>query len=542
MNTGTRSRAAEPSGVAVRSAGIYSEPCREGTIAPEAPHTEGRALRGMAVLAATILASAMAFIDGTVVNVALPLIGEDLGASTQALQWVVEAYALFLAALLIPGGALGDYFGRRRIFLNGVVLFTLASLWCALAPTPAALVTARALQGLGAALLVPGSLALIGAHFPPETRGRAIGTWSAASALTMAAGPVLGGWLAETQGWRTIFLLNLPLSMAVIAIALLGIPESRGERKPGALDWPGAAFATLALAALVFALIEAPHLGLFDPQVLASGGAGVLFTGLFLRRQARASRPMVPPGLFESRTFTGANLLTFAVYAALGGGLFFLPLRLIEVHGYSATGAAAAFLPFVAIMALFSRAAGALADKVGARPPLVIGPLIAAAGYGVLMLPGAGAHGYWTGVMPGIAVLGVGMTLTVAPLTATVMGAAPDRLTGTASGINNAVSRTAALLAIAGLGLVFVTVSDASLAARLAGFPAEAQGLPHVFGRVQVPAPLESPWGAPLRAAGHAAFVDGYRAVMGAAALLSALGAGFAAALIARGRFSDHSK
>ena len=533
---------AAPKRLPVRAAGIYSDPCREAALAVGAPHAERSRFGDVAVLAAAILASAMAFIDGTVVNVALPLIGQDLGASTQALQWVVEAYALFLAALLLPGGALGDHFGRRRIFLNGVLVFTVASLWCALAPDAGSLITARALQGVGAALLVPGSLALISAHFPPEARGRAIGTWSAASALTMAAGPVLGGWLAETQGWRMIFLINLPLGALVVTIALLGIRESRGKGEPGALDWPGALFATGGLAALVFALIEAPRLGIWDGRVLLAAGGGVLAGVLFLRRQLRASRPMVPPGLFADRTFTGANLLTFAVYAGLGGALFFLPLRLIEVHGYSATAAAAAFLPFVALMALFSRAAGTLADRIGARGPLVAGPLLAALGYAVLMLPGAEAHGYWTGTLPGILVLGAGMTLTVAPLTATVMGAAPDALTGTASGLNNAVSRTAGLLAIAALGLLFLAVSDASLAARLDHFPAEAHGLSHVFGRVEVPPALEARWGAPLRGAGHAAFVDGYRAVMGAAAFLSASGAAFAAALIARGRFSGLAK
>ncbi|MFP3943521.1 MAG: MFS transporter [Alphaproteobacteria bacterium] len=502
---------------------IYTDPCRSEAIAAAPPCAPSRA--GPFVLAAAILASAMAFIDGTVVNVALPIIQRDLGASAIGLQWIVESYALFLAALLLTAGAMGDRFGRRLVFAVGVGIFAAASLWCGLAASVPELIGARAAQGIGAALLVPGSLALIGAHFPKETRGRAIGTWSAATALTMALGPVLGGWLAENVSWRWIFFINLPVAAVALAITLTRVPESRNENDTAPPDWIGAALATFGLGALVFGLIEAGRLGLGDPLVAAGLTAGVAGLAGFWLHQLRSSHPMIPPGLFGSGTFTGANLMTLLLYAALGGALFFLPLYLIQVRGYTATGAAAAFLPFVVIMAAASRRSGALADRLGVRLPLIAGPAVTAAGFGLLAAPGLGT-GYWTEIFPAIAVLGGGMALTVAPLTTAVMSSVPDGREGTASGINNAASRVAALLAIAVFGLIAVTLAEGQLRAQLSEMlPAEFAGdvtrMTFAFGAVELPPDLDREFGDTVRALAKRNFAEAYRVIMWLAALIS---------------------
>jgi EmrB/QacA subfamily drug resistance transporter len=514
---------------------MLRDPCAEGCIrsAPEPPPRQKKHAR--TALAAAVLGSSMAFVDGTVVNVALPVMQRELGACVAQVQWIVEAYALMLAALLLVGGSLGDRFGRRRVFGVGVAVFAAASAWCGLAPDAAHLVLARGVQGLGGALLVPGSLALIGASFGAAERGRAIGTWSSLTAVAGGVGPVLGGLLVQHLSWRWIFFLNLPLAAAVLLL-LPRVPESRDPRA-GPLDLPGALLATLALGGIALGLTEAGPRGPGDPLVLALLAAGAAAALAFVRTERRSRAPMVPPELFRSRTFAGANLLTLLLYTALGATLFFLPFNLIQVQGYSPVQAGAALVPFTALMVLLSPRAGALVDRRGPRLPLVAGPLLAGAGIAGLALPGVGGS-YWTTFFPGIVVMALGMTLSVAPLTTTVMGAVEMRRAGTASGINNAVSRTAALLSVAAMGVVMAGAFRPALRERLDALdlpPAARRELLAGADRLAaapVPAGLDPRRAAAVERALDEAFVAGFRRVALLAAGLAAAGAASAFLLV----------
>ncbi|MGE5276954.1 MAG: DHA2 family efflux MFS transporter permease subunit [Acidobacteriota bacterium] len=417
------------------------------------------------VLAATILGSSMAFIDGTAINVALPVLQRSLGTSVAGAQWVVEAYALFLSALVLVGGSLSDRVGRRRIFSTGAVVFAASSLACGLAPGVSSLIAARAVQGVGAALLVPSSLAILGAAFSPEDRGRAVGTWSALTAIAAAVGPAMGGLLVQAVSWRAVFFLNLPIASAVLWITARRVPESRNPAA-GRLDLVGALLATAGLGALTFGLIEAPAAGWSDPRVWGSVSAGAAALAAFLALERRASDPMVPPRLFRIRSFAAANLLTFFLYAALSAALFFLPFDLIQARGYSPSAAGAAVLPLVLVISLLSRWSGAAADRVGSRLPLTIGPVVAAAGFLLLGMSGR-FESYASSLLPALSILGLGMAITVAPLTTAVLNAAGRGDAGAASGINNAVARVASLLAIAVFGILATATFDRSLDWRL---------------------------------------------------------------------------
>src|SRR6266576_2992540 len=359
---------------------LLKPPCDEGVISAQPTTAPCGKARGRWILAAPILGSSMVFIDGTVVNVALPALQANLNATSVDVQWVVESYALFLAALLLLGGSLGDHFGRRRIYAIGVALFALASVWCGLAPSIGQLIAARAVQGIGGAMLVPGSLAIISASFPEDERGQAIGTWSGSTAITTAMGPVIGGWLIQHVSWRAVFFLNLPLAVAVIVISLWRVPETKDEAQHGSLDWVGAGLATIGLGGLVYGLIESSRAGFLHSGVVLPLVVGVASLTAFVFNEAKTLNPMLPLDVFHSRDFAGANLLTLLLYAAFGGALFFLPLNLIQVQGYSATAAGAAFLPFVVIMFTLSRWSGGLVDRFGSRLPLSVGPVIAATG------------------------------------------------------------------------------------------------------------------------------------------------------------------
>ncbi|HEY5074612.1 MAG TPA: MFS transporter [Pyrinomonadaceae bacterium] len=519
---------------------LLKPPCDEGVISAPKAAAPCTKKRGRWILAATILGSSMVFIDGTVVNIALPALQANLNATAVDVQWVVESYALFLAALLLLGGSLGDHFGRRRIYSIGVVLFALASIWCGLAPNISQLILARAVQGIGGALLVPGGLAIISASFPEEERGRAIGTWSGSTAITTALGPVIGGWLIEHVSWRAVFYLNLPLSVIVLLLVVRCVPESRNEEESRKLDLLGAALATLSLGAIVYGLIESSRLGLQSSIVISALLAGLIIFAAFILVEARLHHPMMPPALFRSMNFTGANLLTLFLYAALAGTLYFLPLNLIQVQGYSATAAGAATLPFILIMFLLSRWSGGLVKRYGARLPLVVGPIIAAAGFAMFLRPGVGGS-YWKTFFPAVVVLGIGMAISVAPLTTTVMNSVKASHAGIASGVNNAVSRTAGLLAVAVFGLIMFHAFNSCLKQRLDQIAApteirQALNTERIkLAAAEIPRGVDEETRAALRQAINECFVSGFRRVMLVGASLALAGSAIAWLMI-RGR------
>ncbi|MGW0210136.1 MFS transporter [Streptomyces sp. NPDC003233] len=406
--------------------------------------------RGKWILLTTVLGSSMALLDSTVVNVALPRIGQDLGASLAALQWTVNAYMVTLAGLILLGGSLGDHYGRRKIFVLGVVWFAVASLLCGLAPNPVMLIAARALQGIGGALLTPGSLAIIQSSFHRDDRSRAVGLWSGFGGIGAAVGPFLGGWLVAGPGWRWVFLLNVPLALLCVPVALRHVPESKDAGKHARFDVLGAALGALALALLTYALIEARSGSLV---VTLTGVAGVAAAVAFVQVERHRPDPMLPPDIFASRQFTAVNLVTLCVYAAFGGFFFLTALQLQVVSGYSPLQAGTALLPTTALMLLFSARSGALADRTGPRLPLTVGPLLCAAAMLLMLRVGKGAD-YLTDVLPALLVMGAGMVTLVAPLTATVLASVDTARAGLASGINNAAARAAGLIAVAALPLL----------------------------------------------------------------------------------------
>jgi EmrB/QacA subfamily drug resistance transporter len=470
------------------------------------------------ILAATILASSMAFIDGTVVNVAIPTLQTVFHATVVGAQWVVESYGLFLSSLILAGGALGDLFGRRRVFLIGVGIFAAASAACGLAPSILMLVVARCVQGIAAALLVPGSLAIISASFDEESRGKAIGTWSGFTAITTALGPVIGGWLIEHGSWRWAFFLNLPLAIAVLVISLRRVPESRGS-KIQHVDWQGALAATLGLGGLVTGFLESANLGWRNPLVWGSLAGGLACLIVFFAIERRAPSPMVPLELFKSRSFRGANLVTLFLYAAIGVFFFLFPMNLIQVRGYSTTAAGAAGVPMILLLFFLSRWSGGLIHRYGGKLPLMVGPLVVAIGFALFALMPA-ESGYWKTYFPAFLVLGLGMAITVAPLTTVVMSSVDQEHVGAASGINNAVARVAGVLAIAVFGILMVKAFGARLEQSLAKLPVAPNVVQEIRSREIEFVGLEPPQGldpnavAAIRRTIADAFLWGFRLVL----------------------------
>ena len=471
----------------------------------------------------------MAFIDGTVVNIALPALQATMGATISDVQWVVEAYTLFVASLMLTGGALGDRFGRKRIFAIGVAVFTAGSVACGLAPNMQALIGFRGLQGIGAALMVPGSLAIISATFPDNERGKAIGTWSAFTSITMVVGPLVGGLFIDHASWRAIFFINAPLAAIVMYLTLRYVPETR-EAKKRALDIPGAAVATAGLGSLVYGLIESSRLGFGDARIIVTLAAGVVLLAVFALIQLRSASPMVPTHLFRSAAFCGANLLTLFLYATLAGCLFFVPMNLIQMHGFTATQAGAAMIPSVLLLAVVSRWAGGLADRIGAKPLLIIGPTIAAIGYALFAIPDVGTS-YLTGFFPAFVALGLGMSLTVAPLTTTVMSSVSREHSGIASGINNAISEGAGVLAVAVFGLVMAHVFGARLERHMesARIPAEVReeirSQEPKLAAIDIPKSANAAQREAVSGAIGQSFIAGFRLVMAMGAILALLSA-----------------
>jgi EmrB/QacA subfamily drug resistance transporter len=485
------------------------------------------------ILAATILGSSMAFIDSTVVNVALPALQASFHTTVVDVQWVVEAYGLFLGTLILVGGSLGDLFGRRLIFLAGVTTFGAASVACGVSSSIDGLILVRSIQGVGAALLVPGSLSIISASFDEQSRGQAIGTWSGFTAITTAIGPLLGGWLVQHASWRWIFFINLPLAAAVIAISMWRIPESRSAFTRR-LDWVGAILVTLGLGGIVNGFIESTNLGWRNPIVFGSAIAGLGCVVAFVLIERYESSPMVPLALFKNASFSGANLLTLFLYSAVGIFFFLFPLNLIQVQRYSSTATGAAILPFILLMFLLSRWSGGLVARYGARGPLIVGPLVAALGFMLFALPSI-ADDYWKTFFPVILVLGFGMAVTVAPLTTVVMNSVGQDRAGTASGVNNAVARIAGVLAIAILGIVMVYAFRFCLERRLLHIPLPPETSQMIrndeikLAGLQVPGNLDPSQASAVQEAVQEAFIFGFRIVM-----LICAGLSLASAVVAR--------
>jgi EmrB/QacA subfamily drug resistance transporter len=480
--------------------------------------------QGRWLLVATALGSGMIFLDGTAVSVALPRIQSDLAASLSGLQWIINAYTLFLAALLMLGGGIGDTYGRKMAFIGGLVIFTLASIGCGLAPNLSLLISARALQGIGGALLVPGSLAMIKAVVVPQDAGRAIGIWAGLSGFTSALGPLLGGYLVDAVSWRAIFFINAPLAVLTI-YAATHVPANRDSDSPAQLDWIGAGLSVIALGGITYALIEGGSAGLGTPRVAAALVVGVLALALFLPWELRAPYPMIPLHTFRSRTFSGANIATLGVYFSFSGVFLFLVLLLQQVENYSPLQAGGALIPVTILLLVLSPRMGGLMERYGARVPLSLGPLIIGMGFLPLLLLGPHLN-YLRNILPAMIVIGVGMSIFVTPLTATVMAAVPERLAGVASGISNTLSRVAGLLAVAILGVVMVNRFEHTLTTHLDRLhltaPARASLLAHADRLTDDPLPrsLTVVQRRSIHSGIETAYLDGFHWVAGSCAIL----------------------
>lgn len=408
-------------------------------------------------LAATVIGSGMAFINGSVVNVALPAIQSSLEASVADMQWVVSIYTFILGTLILTGGSAGDYYGRKRVFGFGVFIFLLSTVWCGLAPDVFQLIVARGGQAIGGAMMIPGSLAIITDLYEQEQRGKAIGTWSGFTALATAAGPLLGGILVDQFSWRYIFLISVPMAVAALVILYWRVPESKAADKSGQPDWKGALLATFGLGMICYSLIEASEFGVFNPVFISSMVAGILVFGAFIWVEKNIDNPMVRLEMFRSRSFSGANLVTMFLYFSLAGVFFLLPFNLIQIQGYSATAAGAAFIPFPLLVGGLSRWSGGMIVRFGARPMLVAGPLITSIGFLLLGIYGTGSS-YWICFFPGISLMGLGVAISFAPLNTTVMSSVDRKDAGTASGVNKAVARLSGMLSVALLGALAISL------------------------------------------------------------------------------------
>jgi EmrB/QacA subfamily drug resistance transporter len=520
----------------------FKSPCDEGVVRSQSACTQRVPDKGMWVLIATILGSSIAFIDGSIVNIALPVIQRDFNATSANMQWIIEVYLLFLSALILVGGSLGDQVGRKRIFALGTSIFILASVWCGLSPTIFSLIFARAIQGIGGALLIPGSLALIGASFDEAQRGKAIGTWAGFTSVTSVIGPAVGGWLVQAASWHWVFFINVPLGIIVLAVLFWHVPESRNEQEMRGLDWQGALLATLGLGGIVFGLVEAGNLGLGHPLVLSTLIGGLIALGLFILVEARLQMPMVPLTLFRSSTFSGCNLLTFFLYAALGSVIYFLPFNFIQVQGYPTAIAGLALTPFALTMFLLSRWTGGLVKRFGAKLPLIVGPTITAISFALFAFSSIGGS-YWLTFFPAVMVMSLGMAITIAPLTTTVLGSVSQDNAGTASGINNAISRTASLLAIAVLGIVITSVFSRSLDDQLAMLKLPPQIYQQIeiqqekLAGIAIPKEVNNQQREAIKRAINEAYINGFRTVM-----LLCIGLAIISAIIAWLMIKDISK
>lgn len=494
------------------------QPCDEAAVRAGTSASPCAAEMRPWVLAATILGSSMAFIDSTVVNVALPALQSGLHATLVDVQWVIESYGLFLSALILVGGSLGDSLGRRAMYILGVIGFAIASTGCGFSSSIKSLLLWRSIQGIAAAFLVPGSLAIISSCFEEQSRGKAIGTWAGFTTITTAFGPVLGGWLIEHASWHWIFFINVPVAALVVAISSWSVPESRSP-EPGRVDWRGATLATLGLAALVYGFLESANLGWTNPRVFGSLIVGFGSLVLFVLVERAARTPMVPLKLFQSRSFSGANLLTLFLYAAVGIFFFLFPLNLIQIQKYSATATGAASLPMILLMFLLSRWSGGLVTRYGPKVPLVVGPLIASAGFLLFAIPDVHAS-YVTKFLPAFVVLGLGMAISVAPLTTVVMNSVGQGRAGTASGINNAVARVAGVLSVAIFGVVMVTTFANSLRHSLPELKLSGDTVREIesnvdkLGSLDAPSSVGPQTAAQIRSVVAGAFLSGFRLIM----------------------------